>query len=347
MGIELHREVDGLDREWSALAERLGSTPFIHPGWTRAWWRAFGRGSLEILVQRRRGELVGVLPLRRAWGAIASPTNWHTPVFGPVAEGGAIASSLFDWLLSRGPRQLSLSFLDDQDPAIAALTGAAGRHRYRTAVRTRMRSPYLTLAPDIEESRLGGKRRREMRRRRRLLEERGELTFEVSEEGEALEERLEEGFRVEALGWKAARGTAIASQPATRAFYTEVARWAAARGWLRLCFLRLDGQPLAFDFALEHEGRHYLVKTGYDPAYRAQAPGVLLRQAAIGRAASLGLRTYEFLGQAEPTKLEWTDTCRQRVLLQAFRASPAGTLDRIVSTHGRQVARQVRAGLRR
>ena len=47
-----------------------------------------------------------------------------------------------------------------------------------------------------------------------------------------------------------------------------MARWAAAKGWLRLAFLRLDGKPLAFDFGLNDGNTLYSLKTGYDEAYR-------------------------------------------------------------------------------
>jgi CelD/BcsL family acetyltransferase involved in cellulose biosynthesis len=349
VSVEVTRDVAGLAGEWDGLAERVRANPFVRSGWTAAWWQAFGRGSLEIVALRRDGQLAGVLPLRRIAGVIASPTNWHTPVFGPLVEDRAAAASLFDWLLARGPRHVALSFLDTEDLALAALADAAAAHDYRMAVRQRLRSPYLALGTGEGDAdrKLTGKRRREIRRRRRLLEDQGELAFEVSAGADGRDELLEEGFRIEALGWKGARGTAIASRAQTRGFYDDVARWAAERGWLRLCFLRLNRRPLAFDLALEHEGHHYLLKTGYDPAYRAASPGVLLRHEAIARAARLGLQTYEFLGQAEATKLEWTDTCRERVLVQTFRRSPAGALDRVISTHGRRIAGQVRAALRR
>src|SRR5207247_10269646 len=69
-------------------------------------------------------------------------------------------------------------------------------------------------------------------------------TLEVVDGSERLDELLEEGFRVEASGWKSRAGTAIASRPDTRRFYTDVARWASDRGWLRLAFLRLGGRAL-------------------------------------------------------------------------------------------------------
>lgn len=338
--VRTHGSVAEIEAEWEALARRSRASPFVHPGWIAAWWRGFGSGALEVVALRRDGELAAVLPLRRVAGVHASTTNWHTPAYGPVAADPDAARALFEWLVERGPRHISLSHVDRDDAALGAFTAAARRAGYRVAARPRLRSPYLPL--DGAQPPLSGKRRRDLRRRRRLLEERGRLWLDVSDGRTSLDDLLEEGFAIEALGWKGAGGTAIASRPQTRRFYRDVAHWAAARGWLRLCFLRLDDRAIAFDLALDDGTSHFLLKTGYDPELRAHAPGVLLRQDAIEHARGRGLATYEFLGAAEPTKLEWTDRTRERVLAQAFRRSPAGTVDWVVSTRGRRLAKQVR-----
>ena len=152
---------------------------------------------------------------------------------------------------------------------------------------------------------------------------------------------LDEGFRVEALSWKGARGTAIASDARTRRFYDAVARWAAARGWLRLAFLRLDGRAIAFQFDLEAGRTYYSLKIGYDPAFDRYSPGKLLAYAMVARAVSTGLATYELLGPDEPWKDRWTSTFREYVRLDAYAPSPAGAASWAVATHGRRLARRV------
>jgi CelD/BcsL family acetyltransferase involved in cellulose biosynthesis len=191
------------------------------------------------------------------------------------------------------------------------------------------------------ERTLGRKRCSDSRRRRRQLDEKGAVTFEVASGG-TLDALLAEGFAVEAAGWKGSDGTAIRASAATLAFYTDVARWAAERGWLRLAFLRLDGRALAFDLALEHAGVHYLLKTGFDPELREQAPGKLLRLHMLERAFRAGLRAYEFLGADEPWKREWTEATRPRVLVQAFCPSALGALDWSGFALGRPLAKRVR-----
>jgi CelD/BcsL family acetyltransferase involved in cellulose biosynthesis len=85
------------------------------------------------------------------------------------------------------------------------------------------------------------------------------------------------------------------------------------------------------------------VKTGFDPAYSAFAPGTLLRQEMIARAFSTGVERYEFLGRDEPWKLEWTDAACERVRLQAFAPSLPGFVDRAAYAVGRPLSALVLA----
>ena len=158
------------------------------------------------------------------------------------------------------------------------------------------------------------------------------MSFHIEDGGRDLDALLAEGFSIEGSGWKERRGTAIASQERTRRHYTEIARWAARRGSLRLAFLRLDGRPVAFQFALEENRRYYFVKGGYATEYARFAVGKLLVRFTLEYAFSRHLDSYEFLGAADLWKLEWTDTVRERVLFEAFTRSPAGLLSRAMRT---------------
>ena len=161
-----------------------------------------------------------------------------------------------------------------------------------------------------------------------------------------LDALLAEGFAVEASGWKGESGTSILGSPSTARFYREVAAWAAAEDWLRLWFLRLDGKAIAFAYCLEHGGAHYELKVGFDPEFSRFGPGVLLARAKLEHCFSAGLESYEFLGQAERHKLDWTEDCRELARLQVFAPTLAGRGSRIAWTHGRGLALRARSLLR-
>ena len=341
--LESTGDLERLAPEWEHLAERLQATPFLRPGWFDAWWKAFGKGQLEIWTVRDRtaGRLAAVLPLQRRLGALSSPTNWHSPEFGILADRPEALELLLTSLLERRPRRLSLAFLDDA--RADRVEAAASARGYRVIRRAQLESPYVTIDGGFDAylDSLSPKLRSDLRRRQRQFEKRGAVEIDITC-AERLDAQLEEGFRIEGSGWKGAGGTAILSRPETVRFYTEMARWAAQRGWLRLAFLRLDGKPVAFNLCLEQGGVHYLLKSGYDEAHADIAPGKVLRFEMIGRAFCLGLSSYEFLGSAEHSKLDWTSTTRQRWLVQGFRGSPLGALDWSACTYGRPLAKNLR-----
>jgi CelD/BcsL family acetyltransferase involved in cellulose biosynthesis len=310
--------------------------------------RAFGRGNVEIFVLRLGGRLVGLLPLCRRRGALLSPTNWHTPGFGLLAEPNALPGFVRQILLnSGGAHRISLAFLDPNKADLGRWRATAEAQRFRVLTRTLARSAYVEIGPDwdLYESALSRNLRGDLRRSLRRLREAGNVSFEVVDGGARIERLLTEGFTVESSGWKGARGTAILSRPETEEFYRAVGAWAAQKGWLRLAFLRLDGRAVAFEFAIEEGGVYYALKSGFDPAYRAFSPGKLLIHLTLKHAFSLGLANYDMAG-VEEYKLAWTNKVRELMLFQAFAASPAGLVDWAAFTYGRPLAKRALAAVR-
>ena len=341
MRVETYDSVGELAAEWDELADRVAGKPWLRPGWVDAWWEAFGAGRLRIIALKEDERLSGVLPVMEQRGTVGSTSNWHTPEFGLLAEQDELRE-LAEALVSSRPHRVWLSFVDADSPGVVACRAASEAAGYRVLERTLERSPFVSIEGDWEAYMvgLGKKLASELRRRRRRLEEAGRFSFEVLDGRERLPALLDEGFAVEASGWKGARGLAISSRPEMLGFYRALAAWAAERGWLKLAFLRLDGRPFAFDFCIEDGGIHYLLKTGYDPAYGKFAPGMILRYEMLARAFSIGLRSYEFLGADEPWKLEWTGTTRERRLFQAFAPSLRGLASWAAFAYGRPAAKR-------
>lgn len=331
---------ESLAREWDELVDRAGETPFVRPGWAAAWWHAFGSGRPQVLSIRRQGELVAILPLRERRGQVATLTNWHTPDFSFLTVDDDAASELAGALFDSGPRCVTLAFLNPAKAGVSASRDSAEDGRYRILFDTLERPPYVAIEGTWEAyvSGLKSKLLQDLRRRRRLLEKEGKVWLHVADGSEGLEGLLEEGFRIEASGWKGEQRTAIASRPETRSFYGEIARWAADRGWLRLAFLRLDERPVAFQFAIEDQGIYYFLKGGYDVGYQRFAPGRLLVRDMIEWSFSKRLDRFDFGGAAEPFKLEWTNDFRELVRLRAFAPSFLGTGRWAAFAYGRPLA---------
>ena len=330
--------IDAVHDEWEELADRAGAVPFLRAGWFRAWWRAFGRGRLEILRLEHQGETRALLPIRHRHGAISSPSNWHSPRFGLLRADPASGAMLLDELFARRPVQVSLGFIGALGSELDELSAAAETAGYRWLQRPLERSPLVSVDGDWDgyERGLGRNLRRDLRRCRRRLDELGHVSLDVQQDTSHLDEAL----AIEGSGWKREAGTAIVSQAQTARFYPEVARWAASGGRLRLIFLRVDGRAVAFHLALEDDRTYFPLKGGFDPAVRTLSPGRLLIHATLQRAFELGLGRYEFLGGFDAYKLRWATEAYDRVLFQAFAPGPIGQVRGVAFIHGRPLAKR-------
>lgn len=347
--LELTANLPGLAAEWDDLADRVAATPFLRPGWFEAWWAAFGSGEFELVVLRRTGQLVGVLPLTRWRGGFRSPTNDHTPRFGALVQDSEAASDLARALLGREPHVLRMEYVERSGAGVPELREEARKANYRLLERDWERPPYVAIEGTWEQYQrtLEGKIRRDLARRRRRLADQGPVELDIRDGVDHLPELLEEGWALEPSGWKSRQGTAVRSRPETQAFYTALADWAAGRGILRLSFLRVGSRAVAFQYGLEDVGVYYFLKGGYDPVYRPFAPGKLLVHALLKHAFEENLTRFEFLGADDRFKLEWTSSRHDLKLFQAFAPSAAGLLDWATAAYGRPMAKRALAGGRR
>src|SRR4051794_11948418 len=306
---------------WDALADATGAAPFTRPGWIATWWRAFGAGELELRLLHRGDRLAGVLPLVRDGGHRRSVTNGETSDFSPLAADRTAADILLTGAATEGDR-LSLAWLEQADWEAAA--AAATRAGAPVLVDFMARSPWIDLENPGERPRT--RFLRELRRRRRRLARSGAL--EVDLRREATPALLDEGFALEAAGWKGERGTAVAQNPASRRFYGDLADWAGSRDMLRLLFLRLDGHAIAFSLNLVDGDRLFGLKVGFDAGHASDSPGQLLMADALDLAREENLRAFELLGADEGYKLEWTDRVRERRWVEIYRPTAVGRLTR-------------------
>jgi CelD/BcsL family acetyltransferase involved in cellulose biosynthesis len=174
-----------------------------------------------------------------------------------------------------------------------------------------------------------------MERRGRKLAREHDVEVSAVTEPQRPDRELDEGAALEATGWKGQAGTAMLSSPQTAAFYREVTSSFHADGELRFSTLRVDGQLAAFDVALLHGLRYYLLKTTYDESLRRLAPGLALRRAVIERCFELELDAHEFLGGSESWKLLFATGERVHHAWRAYPGRPGPVLRYAYRRHAR------------
>jgi CelD/BcsL family acetyltransferase involved in cellulose biosynthesis len=323
-----------LEADWNETVERAGILhPFLRHEWVRTWWDCFGAGArLHIVVVRAGGRIGAIAPLMREaaqmYGVpvrrIRFLQNDHTPRTDLIVAERPDDSYRAIWnALVNDPDRwdvLQLSQLPRDSPTRPTLAGFATAAGWSTGIWTSGDSPYLTLNGTWESylASLPAKFRSNIRNRMSRLTKLGEPALEVLRDRDPITRACEDAWRLEASGWKREAGTAISSDPAVNRFYSLLAERATERGWLRLLFLTVGGQRIATSYGACYQGRLFLFKTGYDPAYATCAPFKLLTYFAIRDAYAEGLTELDFLGDSEPWKLEWTTTTRGQDWLYVF-----------------------------
>ncbi|WP_257447691.1 GNAT family N-acetyltransferase [Archangium lipolyticum] len=327
----------GLEPEWNALVESTANEPFYRHEFFRIWVDNFAPESrLRVLTRRdEEGRLTAALPLMAGKASmygvpvrqLSATANPHSCRFDLVArEPEAAAAAFFEHL--RQDKSWDVLLLTDVPEGGTGwkLHEAAGAAGFPVGTWESLQSPYIPLPGSWEayQQTLQSKFKANCRRRRRKLEEKGRVTVERVEGGLDLEVKLEEGFELEASGWKGRRGTAMAQDGRTRGFYSELAREAGYAGRLALYYLRLDGRAVAFQYGLEYGGRYFLLKPGYDESLSDCSPGQLLMEEVLRECIARGLREFDFLGPDMVWKRDWTDEVRRHTWLYVFNDTAYG-----------------------
>ena len=170
-----------LVREWDELAVRMRASPYLRPGWVQAWWRAFGKGDLEIKTLRRNGRLAALLPVANDRGVLRSASNHHSPRTELLAEDMPAALELAMSLYEGHPRRVAISPLDHAGSSIRACQWAAEAAGYKSVARPYRYSPYLDIAGEWVdyESKLSRNLLTNLRRARARLARQGRLEVEI------------------------------------------------------------------------------------------------------------------------------------------------------------------------
>ncbi len=326
-------DFDQLADPWDRLARKSGS-PIEQYIWAKACADALSdRYRPYVLVVGPPDHPIAIAPLARRRRALAplellGVHELREPMDFLYANASAAAS------LARVLAELRVPLRLRRFPAHSfglAAVGNAFRKRGVVLSRDAGGCPYIPLDGRHTEPERGlsARRQSDLRRARRRAERLGRVSCEVLTPAPAeLEPLVDEALRVEAASWKGRAGTALIHDSTRQAFFRRYAAAASLKGILRVCLLRIGGRAAAMQVAVETGGRFWLLKVGYDEWFARCSPGSLLLLETIRHAASRGLRSYEFLGNAESWTRPWTREVRPCVHLETypFRARGVGGL---------------------
>ena len=318
-------ELDRLEPHWERL---MTGNPVERLAYRRAWAAGLEDSQrLNVLVVERAGETaIAPLVVNRGW------PGWLTLLAAEMYEildflyGDEEVLRTLMRAVARTGRPLFLRRLRADSPSVEAI-GAAYRARGVVLRRAAIGAPWIALDRSWAdpESHLNSGRRSDLRRARRNAEKCGRVEAEIlAPDALAVPALVEEAFRVEAAGWKGAKGSALALDPIRGPFFRRYAQAAAEQGILRVCFLHVGGRTAAAQIAVDNGERFSLLRAGYDEEFSRCSPGMLLTAESIRYAAQRGLSSYEFNGEVEPWTALWTSQVHACCSIRAYPFSPRG-----------------------
>ncbi|MBN1503766.1 MAG: GNAT family N-acetyltransferase [Candidatus Eisenbacteria bacterium] len=342
--------------QWEPLSTGVRPlSPALSHEWFSSWIKAFGAETrLSVVAVFDEDRLMAVAPLQSVTGAyrgipcaqLRFLSNRHAPRCAFLVREGR---SDLARLLIRETLALpgwDLAVLDNVPHGsllfeLAAEEVSSGGFLF--LARKTMSSPLLRLEGSWAE--FFGSRPRNLRRSLHNKENRIAAAGKVevqhitdSAGGAAVMDTL---FRIGEASWKAPGGRAIGSGAESRRFYCLLAETFGGRGELSVWLMRLDGEPVAFEFHITRGKRVQALRAEFDEKRRELGVGSVLDKEIIRQLFELGFEEYDMGGEADFYKLRWTTETTQHSELLFFRRSGKGRLLHALESRLVEPAKQV------
>lgn len=299
-------------QRWSDLTR--SDAPFLAPEFFTLNQPLTESGDAILAEAWNADRLVGALPLVLSGRVLSALRSEQSPGFDYRGSREGL-EAIWNTLLS--DKRWDLFFLKNvpRESLLATqlvdLARAAG---FPVVMHTDARHLYFDL-PGFE-SRLSSKFRANLRRCERKLD-----GVELERITHLTRSDMDEALAIEAMAWKGAAGTSIATEPAAAHLYGATARLFGKRGKASLSFLRADGKRIGMLMSVESDDTLYALKIGYDPDYSVASPGHLVVWKVAADAEQRGLKRFDFVGREDDWKHKWTNEVHEQVSLTIYRRS--------------------------
>lgn len=334
--IDDEHRLAALRDDWDRLlADSPAEGFFLTWEWLATWWRHLaGERRLFVVVVRDEGGTAAIAPL-----AVRLP-GLHSVMPFPYLEflgTGSVGSDYLDLIVKRGRERQALAALAEilaREKLLLELepvrSGQAAAFDLARLLARRGWTPsrdvinecrFVTLAGHTFDSYLAGlgpAHRANFRRRLRALERRFRFRFRMTRGEEGREAALEALIALHRARW-GGRGVSNAFHTAAHvAFHHDLSRLAAARGWLRIGVLELDGAPRAALYGFLYRDVFYFYQSGFDPEFAPWSVGLVAMGLSIRSALEEGACEFDMLQGVEGYKLLWARQARELARLEIY-----------------------------
>jgi CelD/BcsL family acetyltransferase involved in cellulose biosynthesis len=277
-------------KQWRELSERaVEPNGYYLPDWELAVnASAAGRTNASTLAAWDDTRLIGLMPVVSLWRAYRIPlpalasahpygTLCTPPLDRDAAEKAAV--QLLQQARQAGAHALVLRDMSLDGAVMKLFESVLQRDGLRPHGLMSYRRASLDATRDADallHDALGSKKLKELRRQRNRLAEQGAVEFTVARTPEEVTTAIETFLKLEASGWKGARGTALAQNEGDVSFIRRATVALAASGQCEIITLRAGATPIAAGIVLRHQDRAFYFKLGIDERFAKFSPGVQL-----------------------------------------------------------------------
>ncbi len=317
-----------LEKGWETLCDELANnvTVFASHSWYQSWWKCYSADAKLHLFTMWQGEkLVGIAPLLwkkssfhrlpvRMFGFIQNNQSLHNdfivmPEFRTfflhrLIQSFFEQSSQWDVIYFR-----NISLNTDNYKSLVEVLDKEGRCWDQKS--THNDSPFLIPHGSWSDyfAERTRRNRKTLKNIRNKIHKTGKVQVKNIRTWEEFLSCKEDIFEIARRSWSEKGGDSIGS-PGNMDFFEALAFSAAAKGWLSIWALYLDGQMIAIEFHLKAYGREHAMRGHYLPEFASLSPGTYLEMKILEHVFNEqdSVQVYDFCGSFDSYKKKWTDT---------------------------------------
>ena len=340
MHIEIVREIKRsteFQEGWQTLCEDLDEnvSAFGSYAWYETWWRHFSAGATPyLLTMWEAGRLVGIAPLMRkqttlhglpisAISFIENRNSLHNDFIVVPAARELFLREVLRVLIEETTEWDVVMFNNLPVPSAnrASLVKILDELGMKWHQEQTFNSPYLVLSgswTDYLASRTS-RTRKTLRNIQNSIAKAGEVSVRNIRTWEEFQQVREDLFFVAKHSWTEEIGDSLATS-VNEAFFDDLAHSAAAKGWLSVWTLHLNGKMIAFEFHLRACGKDHAMRGSYLPEFAHLSPGTYLEMQILKNAFEdpEKVQKYDFGGSFDSYKRKWTDDAVPHCAISVF-----------------------------
>jgi CelD/BcsL family acetyltransferase involved in cellulose biosynthesis len=332
--VEDAENMRALRDDWDRLSSACPPNIYGTFEWYWGWWTQVARRQpnrrqrLQVLVIRRAGEVVGIVPLALRVVSRGGLTirklefiggdnlpDYQAPLL--ACEPELQLSAVADHLAKTRDRWDILE-LHNLAPAPAEVLHHAFERVFPLQVTRGEDCPFFAVeGPWSSIAQRAGKATRQTLRNQTNRLERHGFRVRIIERPDVAPGLLDRMVSLEAR--KLVRG-ASGDQVLARwpEFFSFVFQELGPKGWIGVAVLEKGSELIAYNLFFRCGKSVWDYTKAYDPAYAKLSPGTMLLPAIVDYAHAHGYREYDFLRGSEPYKMKWAASVRRTFHLQGW-----------------------------